>query len=82
MKKPKRKDLDLSGEWEYRVVKEGQIYTIREVFYDTKGKPALWSDPEAPQGVSAEELKKDIKWMLEAFKSPILKEVNNHLEEI
>ncbi len=63
--------------WNYRIVKTSGGYEIFEVYYKTskKGKckiEATSMDEISPYGESPEELKEDLKMMLEAFDRPIL----------
>lgn len=71
--------------WNYRVLRidhaEGfSSYEIREIYYDDEtGKIVGWSKDEmAPIGEDVDELKRDIKLMLEALKKPILSKDELH----
>lgn len=67
--------------WDYRVMRRVIItkskrdvsFGIYEVFFDEKGKIENWTeDSVEPHGDTLEELKKDLKWMTQAFNKPIL----------
>lgn len=59
--------------WNYRVVKEEEVYTIREVFYHEDKRPHSWTvDACYPAGDDLDELIGDIQHMQEAFERPIL----------
>lgn len=78
MKKANRMASKLAY-WNYRVIrhsspgeKEG-YFEIFEVFYDKNDVPHSWTaDPIHPLGTDTKELKKDINFMLEALKKPVL----------
>lgn len=51
------------------------IYELHEVYYDHKGAIEFWSSkPMKPFGLSPDELAKDIEYMREACRLPILNE--------
>jgi hypothetical protein len=59
--------------WNHRVVKQNELYTIREVFFEPGGAPHSWTaEPIHPQGETLEELKKEIERMLQACSEPVL----------
>jgi hypothetical protein len=68
--------------WNYRIVKEEKKsptgatavgYTIREVYYDMKGRiQATTLDPCYPCGSDEAELKNDLELMARAFEKPII----------
>jgi hypothetical protein len=75
------RDVTHSGDaialWNYRVIRDGDYggLEIHEVYYDVAGAIVLWSkSPLTPFGLEAEELREDIKLMLEALDKPILDE--------
>lgn len=55
--------------WNYRVFKdEHGGYSIRDTFYGNKGRVEGWaSEPVYPYGDTVEELRQDLKLMLEAL---------------
>jgi hypothetical protein len=63
--------------WNHRVCKnteQGEIfYNIHEVYYDDDGKVEGWTqNAVAPLGNDLDELRNELKWMLEALDKPIL----------
>lgn len=66
--------------WNYRVFKftdrsETSSFEIREVYYDEEGKPTGYTDGEsAPLGMTLDELRSDLGWMLQALDKPVLEE--------
>ncbi len=64
------------GGWDYRVVKRksqlGDAYVIYEVSFDDAGVPQhVSSDPILPVGEDLDDLKSNLKWMLEAIENPL-----------
>ena len=69
--------------WNYRIVtnKDRTSYGIREIYYEDGGIK-LWTERNIPAyGDNLEELKKDLEYMLEAFRKPALVEDSNSLYE-
>lgn len=69
------------GTFNYRVFKEDEqvepnvneeVYTIRVVGCDNKGKPINYGEPYWPIGNTTKELIEDIGQMMIAFSKPIL----------
>lgn len=61
------------GGWDYRIIKDGNLYTIHEVYYDENGKPDLVTvEPSFPAGDSLDELRKDFEHYQDAWNKPIL----------
>ncbi len=67
--------------WNYRIIKkeilesEEKAYQIHEVYYDEQGNIEGWTEsPISPFGATPEELREDIRYQLNAFRKPILKE--------
>jgi len=67
--------------WNYRIIKKEfpehnkNAYQIHEVYYGDDGKIEGWTeDPISPYGDTPEELREDIRYQLNAFRKPILKE--------
>ena len=69
--------------WNYRVVREvialpsdleaEEVFTIREVYYDKKDQPELWStEPCSPQGNGRDDLRSDLTHMLLALEQPVI----------
>lgn len=63
--------------WDYRVIKyntNGNVYyKIHEVYYNEKGEIELYTEePIEPHGDTLEELIKDIEFMAEATKKPVI----------
>jgi len=65
--------------WNYRVIRKRHLdsdnisYQVYEVYYDDKGKVESWTEnPVEPYGETAEELREDIRYFLQAFRRPIL----------
>jgi len=72
--------------WNYRVIRrkfvsevipEGEYsHGIHEVYYDEAKQPYTWSkDPIAAHGETLEDIKEDLEMQREAFKKPILEEI-------
>lgn len=69
----------MSG-WNYRVVKDKDGFSIREVFYNKEGKIITWTVEACwPYGETLEELKLDVKHLQQALKRGILTEKRNKL---
>ena len=67
--------------WDYRVILEGDVLSIRDVFY-AGDKIISWGiDPLWPKGDTLEDLRADLGAMLSAFNKPVLKVINGALEE-
>ncbi len=67
--------------WNYRVVKKRNkesndvVYRIHEVYYSEAGAIEGWTkDPVQPLGETEFELREDIRYLLEAFRLPVLEE--------
>lgn len=59
--------------WNYRVMRNGDLFAIHEVYYDENGKVEGYTqNPVCPSGESLEELKGDIEYYLEALNKPVL----------
>ena len=61
--------------WNYRVMtlNRGETYEIHEVYYDEKGVPKMYSaNSVKPYGENIEELQKNLIWMLDSIKKPVL----------
>lgn len=66
--------------WNYRVIKDRDGFSIREVFYNKEGKIITWTIGGSwPYGETLEELKLDMKHLQQAFKRGILIEKRNKL---
>ena len=60
--------------WDYRVIENHGMFTIREVHYNDKGDiTSISEDPMVPSGETLEELKDDMQYFLQALDSPMLK---------
>lgn len=61
--------------WNYRAILKDNFFQIHEVYYTKDGKIRCWAAAGiCPIGETAEELENDLKYMLEAFKKPALRE--------
>jgi len=70
--------------WNYRVISRAypgpgdhetiREYAIHEVYYDDGKIIGMTERPSEPYGQDEQELKDSIKWMLEAFEKPTLRE--------
>ena len=67
--------------WNYRIIKkefpkhDENEYQIHEVHYDDNGKVKGWAkNPVSPFGSTLNELREDIRYQLNAFRKPVLKE--------
>ena len=65
--------------WNYRVIRkrypdsDGISYQVHEVYYADNGSIEHWTeDPVQPFGETAEELREEIRFFLQAFRRPIL----------
>jgi len=65
--------------WDYRVVRkhypesDAVSYQIHEVYYTDDSRIEHWTEePVQPLGETAEELREDIRFFLQAFRHPIL----------
>lgn len=65
--------------WNYRVIRkphpdsQGASYEIHEVYYRDDGTVEAWTDsPVQPYGETPEELREDIRFLLQAFRQPVL----------
>ena len=78
--------------WNYRVVRterqtkkeQYDIYQLYEVYYDDDGKiEGMTENAMQPYGESIEELQKDLQWMMEALREPVLdmKELEKQFED-
>jgi len=84
-KQLKQYDIDLerlkdnTHHFNYRIVVAGEganeYFSIREVWYNKKGKPSSWSGPMDPMSETLKGLKWEIGKYAEAFKEPIWREV-------
>lgn len=60
--------------WNYRVMKDGELFGIHEVYYDEDGKPEAYTNgPVAAAGDTVEELKEDLKMQLAALEAPVVR---------
>ncbi|GEN82875.1 hypothetical protein SLU01_11870 [Sporosarcina luteola] len=73
--------------WNYRVLKGKQngsdCYEIHEVYYDEDGKPRAWAESHnvlIDDGL--DELKETYDYIQNAFKMPVLEEVDGKLVEL
>ena len=57
--------------WNHRIFKEGEVYSIREAYYED-GKVVSWTEAEPVTGEDVEDLKKYYEYMSEAFKGPVI----------
>ena len=68
--------------WNYRVFKFAdrcaeEAFEIREVYYDDQGNPTGYTEGEsAPLGMTIDELRSDLGYMLRALDKPILTEAD------
>ena len=60
--------------WNYRIIKDGDYYSVCEVFYESK-KAVGWSDPITIGGESVEDILKQLEMITQDIKNEIL-EVN------
>jgi hypothetical protein len=63
--------------WNYRVIRSGDIYSIREVYYKDEGLfvvEGYSAEPSFPHGESLEELIDDLSRFMAASKEPVLSE--------
>ena len=74
--------------WNYRVFRQEHVggevsYSIREVYYDLpeKGDKSWTEDEMAPHGGTLEELRTDLRYMMEATDKPVLQVTERTLEE-
>ena len=74
--------------WNYRVVRtekeQYDSYQLYEVYYDDDGKiEGMTENAMQPYGESVEELQKDLEYMMEALKQPVLdmKELEKQFKE-
>ncbi len=59
--------------WNHRVMREGGLYTIHEVFYHKNGTIRTWTtEPVSPDGESLKELGQSLDWFKEALSKPVL----------
>ena len=59
--------------WNYRIIEEDGLLTLREVFYSKKGKPDSWTiDAISPHGEDKADLLLNFHQMWIAFNKPIL----------
>lgn len=61
--------------WNYRVMtlNRGESYEIHEVYYDTSGKPEMYTaNAVKPYGENLEELRENLGWMMKALEKPVL----------
>ena len=59
--------------WNYRVVKESGVYTVREVFYDEQSQPVAYTTCEiSPAGNDREEFLASWAHYQEAMSKPVL----------
>ena len=68
--------------WNYRVVKNGEIYGIREVYYEDGEPFAYTTNNIEPMGESLDELAEDLKGMLKALTLEILEDGKIIKEEL
>lgn len=71
--------METTEYWNYRVIlkenKGSKVFEIYEVYYNKKNEIVCWTEESiAPYGEALYELKKDIFYMMSAFKYPVLKE--------
>lgn len=65
--------------WNYRVIRKRHLdsnnvsYQVHEVYYDDEGNVESWTEnPVEPYGETAEALREEIRYFLQAFRRPIL----------
>lgn len=59
--------------WNYRIFKEDDVYTIREVHYNSKGQHEMYSTRAVyALGETVAELEADLELMRKAFDKPYL----------
>lgn len=73
-------ETNLDPHWNYRVIRRtykvlGETedrYAVHEVYYEGE-KPRMCSvEPDAPHGMTLDELRQDLQWQLEALDKPVL----------
>lgn len=68
--------------WNYRIIKEGDDYSVREVFY-SKGKAHSCTAEACPlYGIDMEDLVYNLWQQQKAFNKPILELKGNKLREL
>lgn len=67
--------------WNYRVIKDEDGFSIREVYYKDEAPEAWSARPMYPCGETSEELNADLDRMREAFNKPILVEKNELISD-
>lgn len=75
--KPPKETKPMS--WNYRIIQipsddeEGDVFVIREVYYDDADEILFWTEGDAaPIGSTYQEVSDDCDKMLEAFNKPVL----------
>lgn len=75
--------------WNYRVLRtrddqtDTDSYEIHEVYYGDDGRIQAWTaNPVGPYGISLEELRTDIEYVMEATRKPVLKVVRRGEKEV
>ena len=74
--------------WNYRIVKENDSYSIREVYYNSNDKPTSWTkDADFLWTENVEDLNSILEMMIKGTKKPILEvktkgKDKEYLEEI
>lgn len=59
--------------WNYRVIKNKDMFEIHEVYYNDKGEiTGVTENSVSPGGETLEELQEDMKHYAEALKRPVL----------
>ena len=68
--------------WNYRIIKHGSWYGIRDVYYDENGKPDSWGvGPPDVAASNLDSLKSELELILRAFDKPVLVIQGNELVE-
>lgn len=64
--------------WNYRIIKEGDSYSVCEVFYKGK-KPRSWTEPITIAGESTDEILEQLEMIIKDINSKVLVVENNKL---
>lgn len=70
--------------WNYRIVTldNGVTFGIHEVFYNFDGSIRMWTETSVkPFGDTPEDLREEVKYMMQAFDKPALTERDGKLLE-
>ncbi|MDE2101743.1 MAG: hypothetical protein KGL39_31140 [Patescibacteria group bacterium] len=63
--------------WNHRVFLDGVNVSIRETFYDDDVNIVMWDELPLIEAESVEDLRQNLKWMLDCLDKPVLREVDN-----